>query len=79
MAHRIAVSCIGGSKIGSTEASDDIDNINSDNNLRHIGAILFAVQFALNVLVTFLTWGDVYLIMFLAKADCLLEHLTNSS
>lgn len=59
----LALSIAGGVKIGQNTASDDVSAINSGNNLRHIGVILFAVQFGLTVLATFFVWGHIQQVM----------------
>lgn len=59
----LLLTIIGGVQIGDNTSGDDVSKINSGNNLRHIGVILFAVQFALTVLVTFFMWSKIRLIM----------------
>ena len=60
----------GGSEIGSNEGSDNVDKINSGNKERHIGAILFVVQFGLNILATFFMWSNVHLVMKHRRTVC---------
>ncbi|EKM60756.1 uncharacterized protein PHACADRAFT_246870 [Phanerochaete carnosa HHB-10118-sp] len=59
----LLLTIVGGVNIGSNTSSDDVSKINSGNNLRHIGVILFVVQFVLTVLVTFFIWSKISQIM----------------
>ncbi|GJE87824.1 hypothetical protein PsYK624_039070 [Phanerochaete sordida] len=59
----LVLTVIGGEKIGQNTTNGNTSEINSGNTFRHIGVILFAVQFGLNVLVTFYMWGHIHMIM----------------
>ena len=59
----LVLTVIGGQKIGQNTSNGNTSEVNSGNTFRHIGVILLAVQFVLNVLVTFYMWGHIHMIM----------------
>lgn len=60
----LVLTITGGVKIGSNATPNgDVSQINSGNNFRHIGVILFAIQFVCTVLVTFFVWAHYHLIL----------------